>query len=145
MSGVESRLDKVNKNLKDIKKDTKKLKEIFTEEYDMVDASPEDVGWGDVVNKYDELTADGQIPASQLEFEGNVANKDDFIANQILGLFPSGGGCSPYSFSFKGTNITLGDCQTFSNIRLILEWVLVLAAVYRVYAMVLMLKPNGGN
>jgi len=145
MSGVEGRLDTVNKNLKDIKTDTKKIADELTKKHDGVDISPEATGWDTVKSDYDSLTADGHIPTAQTEFENNMSEKGTFLSNQIIGLFPSSSGCSPYSFQFKGTNITIGDCQTFSNIRLILEWVLVLAAVYRLYSLIMAIKPNGAN
>lgn len=142
--GIESRLDVANRNLKEIKDVNKEIRDAIKEEIDEETINPGDVPeWEEAITKVEAITSDTDVNEDQAQFESDFAQQEGFFNNQIAGLVPHSGGCTPIAIELPYVSGAIDACSTLPQIRLVLEWIVVLLFVVYIRSAFNSLRPNG--
>ena len=144
VSGVETRLDDVNTNLDDVNTNLEDLQEVPADGgQSVLDSFDTDTG-----TLLDDAFSDMQ---DAIEAEMSSAPLDssdlDGVENQLTGLIPSSGTCSPLVFETPQGDLTVG-CDVSANIKTFLAFICAISTVFGVFALVYNeMRPNpvGGD
>lgn len=143
-AGIETRLDQANRNLKDIKDINKEIRDELQTKIDEEQINPSDVPeWQEAITKVEQFTSAGDVNADQTQFESDFAAQEGFFNNQIAGLVPGTGSCSPIAIELPYVSGSIDACGTLVQIRLVLEWIIVLLFVVYIRSAFNSLRPNG--
>lgn len=138
------KLDTVNKNLKDIKGDTKKMLDELTKEIDPPEIDPDDSSdWTNTKNLVDQYTSGNDVNVDEQNFKTEFQAKESFFNNQIAGVLPNAGSCGNLTMSFTHANVSISTCEHLSKVRQVIEWSLILAFLFYIRTAFERLKPNG--
>jgi hypothetical protein len=142
--GIENKLDKTNRKLTDIEKNTKGILDALTADLDIPDINPDNnADWQNTKNQMNNII-ESDTNADHTSFENSVANNQSDFTNSITGLIPSTGTCSAISIVFPKGTLDINACDTFTKIRYILEWIIaLLTIIYVKHLFERELKPKG--
>lgn len=101
-----------------------------------VESQNEDIQ-GELTQRYQDLFE------SDSGILGSALNSVRDTATSWLPSIPSGGGCTPLTFSFQGHTLTI-ECRAFELIKAALSWILFFFTAYQITMMALSYR-NGGE
>jgi len=143
INALGAKIDQTNKNLKDIKDDTKKIADRLNDEHAPPDLDPDNnIDWGDTKTAINQFTSEGDVNASEAQFTSDFAAQEGFFNNQILGVVPTGGTCSNLSFQFGSHSGVVDACQYLIHAKIVIEWAMILAFLIYVKTTIGRLRPN---
>jgi len=138
------KIDQTNRNLKDIKDDTKKIADSLSEKFDPEEFHPSDsTDWSNTKALVEQYTSGSDVNVDQVNFEQTFATQEGFFNSQIAGLVPSGGGCSVQTITLSHGTVSIDACTYLGQIRVVIEWLLILGFILYVMNAFNRLKPNG--
>ncbi len=142
IAGLGAKIDQTNKNLKDIKEDTKKIADELTKEHDAPEIDPDDNSdWSNTKTQLDSIFSDVATDA-QTNFESTYASEDTYLSGVFSSVLPTAGTCSNLSFNFPHASGTIDACNYLINVKIVLEWILILAFIVYLKSVVTRIKPN---
>ncbi|OLO02599.1 hypothetical protein, partial [Salinicola socius] len=92
---------------------------------------------GELTQRYQDLFE------SDSSILGSALNSVRDTATSWLPSIPTGGGCTPLTFSFQGHTLTI-ECRVFDLIKAALSWILFFFTAYQITMMALSYR-NGGE